>query len=125
LGRYRQFLLAVPARAQQVAPASVGHIGRQVPSRDFSSLRGVSAACALALPSVTAPAAIPNVESRSLRRIGCYSSIEFGWFFVIIGYSPHAFSSRLSSLKKRQSVFSAMIFCGVDLMRPSSYRRSA
>ena len=37
----------------------------------------------------------------------------------------HAFSSRLSSLKKRQSVPSAMICCGVDLIMPTSWRRSA
>src|SRR5262249_5987644 len=37
----------------------------------------------------------------------------------------HAFSSRLSSFRKRQSVFSAMIFCGVDLMKPTSRSRSA
>src|SRR5262249_52931261 len=37
----------------------------------------------------------------------------------------HPFSSRLSSFKKRQSVPSAMIFCGLDLMRPTSCRRSA
>ena len=37
----------------------------------------------------------------------------------------HAFSSRLSSFRKRQSVFSAMIFCGVDLMNPTSCSRRA
>ena len=37
----------------------------------------------------------------------------------------HAFSSRLSSFRKRQSVPSAMIFCGLDLMKPTSCRRSA
>ena len=34
--------------------------------------------------------------------------------------SCHAFSSRLSSSKKRQSVFSAMILFGVDLIKPAS-----
>ena len=37
----------------------------------------------------------------------------------------HAFSSRLSSSKKRQSVPSAMIFCGVDLTMPASCSRKA
>jgi hypothetical protein len=37
----------------------------------------------------------------------------------------HAFSSRLRSFKKRQSVPSAMIFCGLDLMKPTSCRRKA
>ena len=40
-------------------------------------------------------------------------------------FSAHAFSSRLSSLRKRQSVPSAMIFCGADLMKPRSCSRSA
>jgi transposase len=39
--------------------------------------------------------------------------------------SPHAFNSRLSSSRKRQSVPSAMIFCGLDLIRPASCMRSA
>src|SRR5215467_115740 len=38
---------------------------------------------------------------------------------------PHAFSSFLSSLRKRQSVPWAMIFCGLDLIIPASCRRSA
>src|SRR5262249_27791900 len=33
---------------------------------------------------------------------------------------PQAFNSRLSSFKKRQSVPSAMILCGVDLIWPTS-----
>ena len=37
----------------------------------------------------------------------------------------HAFNSRLSSFKKRQSVPSAMIFCGLDLIMPISCKRSA
>jgi hypothetical protein len=37
----------------------------------------------------------------------------------------HAFSSRLSSSRKRQSVPSAMIFCGLDLTKPNSCSRSA
>ena len=37
----------------------------------------------------------------------------------------YAFNSRLSSFKKRQSVPSAMIFCGLDLMKPASRRRRA
>ena len=36
----------------------------------------------------------------------------------------HPFSSRFSSLRKRQSVPSAMICCGVDLIRPASCSRS-
>jgi len=43
--------------------------------------------------------------------------------FVALG--AHAFSSRLSSFRKRQSVPSAMIFCGLDLIKPTSCRRSA
>jgi len=39
--------------------------------------------------------------------------------------SAHAFSSRLSSFRKRQSVPSAMIFCGLDRIRPASCSRSA
>jgi hypothetical protein len=39
--------------------------------------------------------------------------------------STHAFSSRLSSLRKRQSVPSAMIFFGLFLIMPSSCRRRA
>ena len=35
------------------------------------------------------------------------------------------FSSRFSSLRKRQSVPSAMIFCGLDLIMPVSCMRSA
>jgi len=35
------------------------------------------------------------------------------------------FSSFFSSLRKRQSVPWAMIFCGLDLIRPASLRRSA
>ena len=34
--------------------------------------------------------------------------------------AAHAFSSRLSSFKKRQSVLPAMIFCGLDLIMPAS-----
>ena len=41
----------------------------------------------------------------------------------IPGY--HAFSSRLTLSRKRQSVPSAMIFCGLDLIRPTSRRRRA
>jgi hypothetical protein len=37
----------------------------------------------------------------------------------------HAFSSRLSSFKKRQSVPSAMIFCGLALTKPTSCIRTA
>ena len=37
----------------------------------------------------------------------------------------HVFSSRLSSSRKRQSVPSAMIFCGLDLIMPVSCMRSA
>src|SRR5262249_34113926 len=37
----------------------------------------------------------------------------------------HAFISFLSSLMKRQSVLWAMIFCGLALMNPTSWRRSA
>ena len=36
-----------------------------------------------------------------------------------------AFSSRLSSLRKRQSVCSAMTVCGMDLVKPASFSRSA
>ena len=39
--------------------------------------------------------------------------------------SAHAFSSRLSSFRKRQSVPSAMIFCGLTLIMPASRMRSA
>src|SRR5215467_7177142 len=38
---------------------------------------------------------------------------------------PHAFSSFLSSSRKRQSVPWAMIFCGLDLIIPASCKRSA
>jgi len=37
----------------------------------------------------------------------------------------HAFNSRLSSFKKLQSVLSAMLLLGLDLIRPASCRRSA
>jgi hypothetical protein len=37
----------------------------------------------------------------------------------------HAFSSRLSSLRKRQSVPSAISWLGLDLIMPTSRRRSA
>ena len=37
----------------------------------------------------------------------------------------HTFSSRLSSLRKRQSVCSAMSFCGSDLIKPASCIRNA
>ena len=37
----------------------------------------------------------------------------------------YAFNSCLSSFKKRQSVPSAMILLGLDLIRPTSWRRSA
>ncbi len=39
--------------------------------------------------------------------------------------SRYPFSSFFSSLKKRQSVPFAMIFCGVDLIIPASWRRRA
>ena len=39
--------------------------------------------------------------------------------------SPYPFSSLFSSLRKRQSVPWAMIFCGLDLMIPASCSRSA
>ena len=42
-----------------------------------------------------------------------------------LALGPHAFSSRFSSLRKRQSVPSSMIFCGLDLTMPASCRRSA
>ena len=41
------------------------------------------------------------------------------------GNVTHAFSSRLSSLRKRQSVPSAMILFGLDVIMPASCRRSA
>ena len=41
------------------------------------------------------------------------------------GRRAHAFSSRLSSLKKRQSAPSAMIFCGLTLIKPASRMRNA
>src|SRR5215472_1738513 len=37
----------------------------------------------------------------------------------------HAFSSRLSSSRKCQSVPSTIIFCGLDLINPASRMRSA
>jgi hypothetical protein len=37
----------------------------------------------------------------------------------------HVFSSRFTWLRNRQSVPSAMIFCGLDLMKPASCRRKA
>ena len=42
-----------------------------------------------------------------------------------LALGAHTFSSRLSSSRKRHSVLSAIIFCGVDLMRPTSRRRKA
>jgi NitT/TauT family transport system substrate-binding protein len=36
----------------------------------------------------------------------------------------HAFNSRLSSFRKRQSVLSAMILLGLDLIRPASCAQS-
>jgi transposase len=39
-------------------------------------------------------------------------------------YRDHAFSSRLSSSKKCQLVFSAIILAGVALIKPASWRRS-
>src|SRR5215831_11210147 len=36
----------------------------------------------------------------------------------------YAFSSRLSSLRKRQSVCSAISLCGLDLIKPASYSRT-
>src|SRR5262249_13353513 len=42
-----------------------------------------------------------------------------------LSFCVHAFSSRLRSFKKRQSVPSAIIFCGVDLTNPISCKRSA
>ena len=39
--------------------------------------------------------------------------------------SPQTLSSLFSSFRKRQSVPSTMIFCGVDLIMPTSCRRSA
>ena len=42
-----------------------------------------------------------------------------------LGLGAHVFSSFLSSLKKRQSVPWAMIFCGLDLIMPTSRSRSA
>ena len=41
------------------------------------------------------------------------------------GPRDHVFISRLTSLRKRKSVCSAMSFCGLDLTKPASCRRSA
>ena len=41
------------------------------------------------------------------------------------GLPLYSFNSFFSSVRKRQSVCSAMIFCGVDSMTPASCRRSA
>src|SRR5690242_7609697 len=38
-------------------------------------------------------------------------------------YDSHAFNSRLSSLRKRQSDPSVMIFLGLDVMKPTSFMR--
>jgi hypothetical protein len=43
----------------------------------------------------------------------------------VLPCAAHAFNSRLTSSRKRQSVPSAMIFCGVDLTMPASCNRSA
>jgi hypothetical protein len=47
-------------------------------------------------------------------------------FHHLVGTRAHQpFSSRLSSLRKRQSVASAIILLGVSLIMPTSRRRSA
>jgi len=69
---------------------------------------------AAARRSGNASAGIASAMPPSRRRHVCIAGI---------GNLPclcHAFSSRLSSLKKRQSVFSAMILFGSDLIMPSS-----
>ena len=60
---------------------------------------------------------------RSVMRQKATSGCVIG--IAIFLYSRYAFSSRLTSSRNRQSVPSAMIFCGVDLMKRASRRRSA
>jgi hypothetical protein len=79
---------------------------------------GPSAAGAGGEPSKIVPPATDAVV-RKRRRV-CMIGIE-----ILPFLSVHAFSSRLSSLKKRQSVPSAMIFCGLDLIMPASCSRRA
>ena len=58
-------------------------------------------------------------EVRKRRRV-CILDIELTPMF-----GAHVFSSSLSSLRKRLSAPSAIIFWGVDLMNPNSRIRSA
>src|SRR5215813_2753698 len=77
----------------------------------------VSSAAAGGAASSVAPKAIDALVKKP-RRV-CLICIENR---PLINY---AFSSRLSLFRKRQSVPSAMIFCGLDLIRPTSWRRRA
>src|ERR1700687_4850623 len=66
--------------------------------------------------------------ARKLRRF-CFMAIHFSLWIGFSGamtcHPAQLFSSRLSSLKKRQSVPSAMILLGLDLIIPASRSRSA
>ena len=66
----------------------------------------------------------PSVSrARKCRRL----SVRISGLFIRASFTPtvQPFSSRFSSFRNRQSVPWAMIFCGLDLMSPASWRRSA
>jgi hypothetical protein len=65
-----------------------------------------------------------RIPGRSFRRIFARALVFNQKSKIENPECSHAFSSFFSSLKNRQSVPCAMIFCGLDLIMPASLRRS-
>ena len=98
------------------------------------------------LAAVVGKRHLPRCSERSARNRAPLRLVVSRWSYVHQAHAPgfarhrmvvvsggsaqasvafHVFSSRLSSLRKRQSVPSAIILSGVELIKPISFSRSA
>jgi hypothetical protein len=69
-------------------------------------------------------ATVPLIDLSNRGGTAVIEKLRLGEIFLW-GNITHAFSSRLSSFRKRQSVHSAISWFGLDLIMPTSWRRSA